>query len=134
MVWVNSSWPMALKKSHHKMSKGKAQKSARFLFILNGSLFLLGAFSLFEEGKYIQASVQAAAGIVNLIMLIRTRNRQWQLKGHMAIFLMNVLVCLLAAYDHYTSGKTYLQYVWLLSALLSVVAMVIFYRKQQSRQ
>lgn len=116
------------------MSKGQTKKSARFLFILNGILFLLGAFSLIEEEKYIQASIQAIAGLINLIMLARMRSSQWQLKGHMSIFLMNVIVCLLVAYDLDVSGKTYLQFIWLLSAILSMVAMIVFYRRQRSME
>ena len=97
-------------------------------------LFLLGAYSLIEEAKFIQATVQGLAGIITLIMFIRTKNDLQQFKGHLMIFLMNVIICLMVAYDLHTSGKTYIQFVWLLSALLSLIAMGVFYRKERDKQ
>lgn len=131
---VHFSGPMASRKNRHIVSKPKAKKGARFLFILNGMLFLMGVFSLIDEAKFIQATVQGVAGIINLIMFIRTRNDHKQFKGHLLIFLMNVIICLMVAYDLHTSGKTYIQFVWLLSAALSAIAMVVFYRKERSVQ
>ncbi|MDW3195352.1 MAG: hypothetical protein R8G66_23450 [Cytophagales bacterium] len=116
------------------MTEPKSKKGARFLFILNGILFLLGAYSLIDEAKFIHATVQGLAGIINLIMFVRTRNDLQQFKGHLMIFLMNVIICLMVAYDLHTSGKSYIQYVWLLSALFSMIAMVIFYRKERGKQ
>ena len=125
---------MVSRKDQPTVSNPKTKKGARFLFILNGALFLLGAYSLIDDAKFIQATVQGLAGIINLIMFIRTKNDLQQFKGHLMIFLMNVIICLMVAYDLHTSGKTYIQFVWLLSAFLPLIAMVVFYRKERDKQ
>ena len=109
------------------------EKSSRILFILNGSLFLLSAFSAVDDGKWLLVIVQALAGVLNLIMLALLSKGKLKYWNNLAILALNVVVCLAVAWDLYASGKTYIQYVWLLAAFFSAGAWVVFYRQQRGQ-
>lgn len=112
----------------------KEPKRTRFVFILNGLLFMLSAISLVDEEKWILASIQVFASILNFTSLILTNQQRLKYLNGLAVLAMNVVVCSAVAWDYYLAGKVYLPYLWIFAAILSALALILFYRKRSLEQ
>ena len=113
-------------------TRPKAEQKARLtkiVFGLNGVLFLLGGITLLEEAKVVLALIQLIAAITNLAMLPRFIPEARKVYLSIIVLIMNVVVNASIFYDYLMAGKQYIQYVWLLAALLSVVALVVIVRR-----
>ena len=104
-------------------------KLTRIAFALNGSLFLLGGILLLGDSKYAFAIIQLLAAVLNIAMLLKIRSTKTVNKLNYAILIMNVIVCLSIATDSFMSGKSYIQYAWILAAIVSFVALLIQRKK-----
>ncbi|MCB0628586.1 MAG: hypothetical protein R2824_25730 [Saprospiraceae bacterium] len=103
----------------------------RAAFILNGGLYLLGMSGLISDGKWLFAGLYLLAGLANLAMLIRFKEERLKNGLNFFILFLNVVVAFYTAVDYHLSGKQYVQYAWVLAGLMSVVALVIQYRKRK---
>lgn len=108
-------------------------KLARIAFALNGSLFLMGGILLAGDDKYAFALIQILAAVLNIAMLLRITNSKTVNKLNYAILIMNVVVCLSIAIDSFMVGKSYIQYAWIIAAVVSFVALLIQVKKNRSR-
>lgn len=93
-------------------------------------MFLMGGVSLLEEGKTLLATIQLVAAGTNLAMIPRFIPDQKKRYLGMVVLAMNVVVNGSIFYDNLVAGKNYIQYVWLLAAVMSLVALVVMYRKE----
>ena len=112
------------------MKKAKRKRLSKIVGALNGALFLMGAFSLFGEGKIFFGVLQLIASVFNFIGLARFGNLNVNFFFQQAILLMNVIVALSVAIDYVNKGTQYIQYVWMLTALLSLGVFVLFLRRK----
>lgn len=110
--------------------KNKA-KLTDLAFVINGFVFLLGGSLLLEEGKSIMALIQWLAFLLNLAMVLKFWKRRVMERLSYSILFMNVVACLSMAIDAIISGKSFIQYAWILAALISIIALVIHYRNRQ---
>lgn len=104
-------------------------KLSTIVFIINGLLFFLGGAGLLSEGKYVFGLIQVVAGISNMAILVGTRKSHRRHILNLVILLMNVLVAGSIAWDYTLAGKQYIQYAWLVAALMSLAAFAIQLRK-----
>jgi len=112
------------------MALTKRQRLYIITFLLSGFLFILGGISLLEEKKILLGSIQILAGLCNLIVL-GFKNPLIKNKLELIILLFNIVVAITVALDYVMQGKKYLQYAWLLAAILSGIALLRM-RKQQA--
>jgi len=115
---------------HTESNAEKKVKLTKIVFGLNGVLFLMGGVSLLEEGKTLLATIQLVAAGTNLAMIPRFIPDQKKRYLGMVVLAMNVVVNGSIFYDNLVAGKNYIQYVWLLAAVMSLVALVVMYRKE----
>lgn len=104
-------------------------KLSTIVFVLNGILFFLGGIGLLGEGKVLFGAIQLVAGTSNLAILLGTRKSHRRHIINLVILLMNVLVAGSIAWDYTLAGKQYIQYAWLVAALMSTAAFAIQLRK-----
>lgn len=108
------------------LSKLKTKnKLAKVAFVLNGVLFLMGGVLLIGEGKNVFGIIQFLASILNIAILLNFRNKRSVSKLNIAIFVINLLVCLSISLDYFLAGKSYIQYLYIVAAIISFVALRI---------
>lgn len=103
----------------------KKERLEKIVYALNGFLFLLGTITLISDTKLIYGIIQLIAALLNFSMIVKFRNSKTEQKMHYAVLGMNVIVCCSIFIDHIQSGKKYIQYVWLLAAVASLIALFI---------
>lgn len=99
-------------------------------FLLNGILFLMGGILLINDGKLTFATIQVLASILNIIMVFKIRNKGKIEKLNYILLAMNIIVCIAIAIDYILEGKSYIQFVWIFAAILSLVALIIEMKKK----
>lgn len=98
-------------------------KLQRYLLILAVGMFALAAVDYAEQQSVVLATVMAIAAALNLLAFIILRLGTAYLGA--ILHLANAMVALLVAFDLFGSGKQYLPYVWVLVAILYVVATIV---------
>lgn len=111
-----------------KMNQKKHKPIERITFLLNGFVFILNGVILTSDLKLIFGLIQILAGISNIIMLAVKIERTKQ-KLYYLIFVLNILVALATSFDYFILGKKYIQYVWILIALLSLITLIMHSKK-----
>ena len=101
------------------------------VFLLNGFLFLMGGITLLEEAKVVLALIQLIAAVTNLAMLPRFIPEARKVYLSIIVLIMNMVVNASIFYDYLMAGKQYIQNVWLLASVLSLVALVVITRRGQ---
>lgn len=91
---------------------------------------MLGAYSLISDQKLWFAIIQLIAAIFNFLMLIPVKNILVKHRISQLVFLMNVIVALSISIDSIQQGKQYIQYVWMVAALCSLIALILFSKKK----
>lgn len=99
------------------------------VFVINGILFFLGAAGLFEDGKVVFGTIQLVAGICNMAILTSSKKSHRRHIINLVILLMNVMVAGSIAWDYTMAGKQYIQYAWLVAALMSLTVFAVQLRK-----
>jgi len=97
---------------------------------MNGLIFVLGSLVYFEESKVSFAALQIIAGIINFILLAKSRKTINKV-FNIAALALNIVVAISVSVDYFLSGKTYIQYLWMLTALFSAIALVVYLQKRQ---
>ena len=110
----------------------KKTKLNKLVFSLNGFLFLMGSITLFDEGKFGFGIVQLIAALINISMILNVKNVKVESNLNYAIMAMNVIVCISVGIDNILSGKTYLQYVWFIAAIMSSIALIVHIKKNKA--
>jgi len=105
-------------------------KFTNLAFAVNGFVFLLGGILLLEDDKSVMALIQWLAFLLNLAMVLSFWKKRVMERLNYSILFMNVVACLSMAIDTIISGKSYLQYAWILAGIISIVALVFHYRKR----
>ena len=108
----------------------KKNKLNTIAFSLNGLLFLMGGILLIDDGKLIFAVIQILAAILNIIMALQIKNKKNIKTLNFILLAMNVIVCISIAIDNILVGKSYIQYVWMIAAIISLVALILQLRKK----
>ncbi len=114
------------------MNATRKKRLSKFGFILGAFLFLLSGINAISEGQYVFAAIQILAAILNIGMLFQFNNARKRQIGEMLIFLLNSIIALVIAIQYIQSGTQGIQYVWLVTALLYLVVMLIKKRKTSS--
>ncbi len=113
------------------MNAARKKRFIRMAFLLNGLLFLLGGLDFFGDDKLFLGMLEIFAGMLNLAMLRKAKPRAVKEFLGYAILLMNVVVALSIAIDYFQMGKSYIQYMWLAAAAMSLIAFFIHFRKKK---
>ncbi|MCB0476114.1 MAG: hypothetical protein KDC69_10575 [Flavobacteriaceae bacterium] len=96
----------------------------RFLFLLNGALFILGGIGLLQDEKIILAIFQLLAAALNIGMFANFKRQKNKKSLELAILGMNIIVALSIGFDYLFSGKSYIQYAWFLVAIITVFVFI----------
>ena len=98
-------------------------------FAINGLVFLLSGIEVLEDSKITLCMLLFAASLVNFLMIPAfRRNKTTGIIG-LAVFVMNIVAAISMAIDYFVSGSRYIQYAWILIALLSALGFIIQLRK-----
>lgn len=106
-------------------------KYANLAFLLNGFLFCMGGILSISGQETFFGILQLTAAFLNILMVIRLRKTITE-KLNFAILAMNIIVCLIIAVEHIQANKMYIQYVWILSAIFSLVALIVGILKKRN--
>ncbi|GAB5472658.1 MAG: hypothetical protein Mars2KO_07570 [Maribacter sp.] len=101
-------------------------------YALNGILFLMGGITLIDDGKLIFAAIQVLASILNIMMVLKIRKKGKIEKLNHIILAMNIVVCISVAVDYILANKSYIQFVWIFAALLSLVALILQMKRKKT--
>ena len=115
------------------MKPEQKKRFIRLANLLNGLIFLLGAVALLKESKTVLAIPQLVASVLNFSLLLKIRNDKLALGMSIAVFVLNILVCLTIAVDYFLSGSSYIQYAWILAAVLSLIALIFLLKRFKNR-
>lgn len=113
----------------NKPTKSRKEKLKKAIFALNGCLFLLSGITACLDWKIVFGIIQIIAGLINLSFLLKRLTATQKNGLQILVYLMNIIVAITVALDYYNEGTEYIQYVWILTALISVIPLVIFLRK-----
>ncbi len=87
--------------------------------ILNSIVFLAGAYDFWDQNKIWMAVILFFAGMINLtITEIFKTNR---IKVKLVMMAANCLIAGFIAYNYLQEGKYYIQYAWMIVALIYLV-------------
>jgi hypothetical protein len=112
------------------MDQSKRKRPERFSFLLNGIIFIFGGLILFHDGKTILGIIQLVTGFSNLVML-RLHTERTRRFVNRIILILNILVAISVSADYFITGKKYLQYVWIAVAAISLVSLIIDFRRRK---
>jgi hypothetical protein len=110
----------------------KKNRFTKLAFSINGLLFLMGGISLINDGKSILGVIQLLASIFNITMILKIRNKSSIEKLNYIILAMNIVVCLSIAIDNILAGKLYIQFVWIIAAIVSLVALILQIKRKKT--
>ena len=109
----------------------KKNKLIKIAFLLNGLLFLVGGIVLINEGKLIFGIIQILASILNITMILKIRNKKTIEILNYLILAMNIIVCISIAVDNILANKSYIQFAWIIAAIVSLVAIIVQIKKRK---
>lgn len=107
----------------------RKQRFSRFLFLLNGSLFFLGALTVWPSGRFWLTLVHGLAAVFNGVAFLQFNYPRRKPVLNLLVLLMNVAVAGAVALDYHWSGAQYIQYAWVIAAIVSVIALFVQARK-----
>lgn len=107
------------------MNQQRKERITRAVFVLNGFLFLLGGVGLLNDGKIVFGIAQIIASVLNFGMLSKFRKTEYKYLLELLILVVNVIVCVLIAIDYIQMGKMYIQYMWIIAAIISTIALIV---------
>ncbi|XOV93619.1 MAG: hypothetical protein ACFHWX_02690 [Bacteroidota bacterium] len=113
------------------MNSSRKERLTKITFILNGTLFLLGGVAVIDEGNLALGLFQLFTSLLNYVMLIRFSNTRIRQGFEYAMYIMNIVIALLVAFEYIKMGKSYIQYAWILAAILSAFAFIVHVRKKK---
>ena len=112
------------------MDKQRKQRIVRIVSLVTGLIFLMGALDFIDRGRPLFGVLQIVAGLLNLLSALPPEKLpRWQGTLKYGVLGLNVLVAISVAIDYFQAGKQYIQYAWVLIAIISTVALVIQWRK-----
>jgi len=97
--------------------------------ILGAIMFFVNGVSDILNDRSIFGIIQLVGAALNSIMLFRLKSITVSQSIEYIIFFVNSIVALIIAYDYIKSGADYIQYVWILTALLYIL--VIFVKRRR---
>lgn len=109
----------------------RKEKINQIVFALNSFLFIMGAIDPLSQGKLLFGSIQLLAGIANFAFLLTLKKEKTNLWLNRLVLLMNVIVAISVGLDQMAAGKQYIQYVWFLAALASLIALIVQLRREK---
>ena len=115
------------------MKQERKERINRLVFTLNGFLFVLGGIPLLLEGKPFLGAVQLTAGLANLLLLLPIKQIRAKVWLNRVVLFLNIVVAISVALDYISSGTRFIQYVWLLAALGSVIALWIQVKREKTK-
>jgi ABC-type transport system involved in cytochrome c biogenesis permease subunit len=115
------------------MDAGKKARLVNAVFLLNGLLFLLGGIGLVQENKIVVGIPHFMAAFLNLSMLANMLTRRMRAWADYVVYAMNIVVASFIAVDYFLMEKKYIQYVWILAAIMSFVALLGHYRREKTK-
>lgn len=111
------------------MDKKRKDKLSRFGFILGGFLLLLNGVVSIGQTKLIFGLVQIFGSILNFGMLSNFKSIRSKQILEAFIFVMNSVISLLIAINYFKAGSTYIQYMWMFSSIMFLLALIYKKRK-----
>lgn len=114
------------------MNSEKKARIIKITFILNAFLFLLGGIDLIELQQPIFGSLHLLAGFSNLLLVITFKNEILKKKLNYLVLIFNIIVATTIAINCFNNGKQYIQYAWILAALLSLLVLLTQLKQQKS--
>ena len=110
----------------------RKERLTKVVFILNGFVFTLGAFSYFDQKKFLFALLQVITAGLNILALINYKNLKVKYYLTYLILFFNIISALSISYDLFSLGKKYIQYMWIFVALVTTFAFIFQYKKDKS--
>lgn len=114
------------------MNSNKKARIIKTTFILNAFLFLLGGIDLIELQQPIFGSLHLLAGFCNLLLVITFKNEAIKRKLNYLVLIFNCIVATIIAINCFNNGKQYIQYVWILAAVLSLFVLLMQLKQEKS--
>lgn len=109
----------------------RKERLSKVVFIINGFVFALGAFSYFSQNKLFFALLQLITALLNIFGVISHKRQKIKIYISYLILIFNILVALSISYDLFELGKKYIQYAWITVAIVSFVAIYVQYKKDK---
>ena len=91
----------------------------------------MGGIGLITDNKLIFGFLQILASVLNIYMLINFKNEKPTKNNELSVLILHIIVCISISVDFIHSGKLYIQYAWMIAALMSMMALVMQFRKKK---
>ena len=101
----------------------------KLTFIINALVFFTGGMELIAEEKLTFSIVQFVAGICNFLMIFSFSKKKPKVLLNYFILIMNVIAASSVSIYYFTTGGRYIQYAWMLVAVMSAIVIFIHKRK-----
>lgn len=101
-----------------------------FSFLITCCVFITGGIEMLGEHKPFFALVQFIAGTCNFLVVFLNRKLTLKLLFEYLILILNVFAAITVSVYYFSIGSNYIQYAWILVAILSVIAIIITARRK----
>ena len=109
----------------------RKEKLEKAVYIINGLLFLMEGITLIYKHEIAWAIMHLAASMFNILVIFMAWNRRAFKYFNYLILVLNIVFCTYTSINSALSGKQYIQYVWLLASILTLVALIIQVRRHK---
>lgn len=106
------------------MSSKRKKRLARFGFILGGLLFLMNGIAALSQTQFVFGLLQLVGALLNFGMLVKLKSIDAKQKLTNYIFGINSIIALVIAFQYVKTGGRYIQYVWILTAVVYMLALI----------
>ncbi len=103
----------------------------KFAFLTASLVFILGGIEMLGENKPLFSAIQFIAGFCNIIMVWLINKQTVKLLFEYLILILNVIAAITISVYYFSTGSNYIQYAWILVAVISVLAIVFKRRKKR---
>lgn len=111
------------------MKSERKKRLSRFGFILGGILLMMNGVIALGQSQIAFGLIQIILAILNFAMLFNFIKLKSKLKMDDLIFILNSLIALIIAISYIKAGGEYIQYVWILTSIIYIVALLYKKRK-----
>ena len=113
-------------------NSSKKQRSIRFVLIVNAFTLFMGGLHFVGDGKIGFGSLQFITAALNVALLFTNTPARTSYCLYLLLFALNILIAISIAYDYIQQGSKYIQYMWMLTAGITLGASIVFARKNKT--
>ena len=114
------------------MNEKAKNKLLKITYITGAVAFISGGIDAYIQQKLLLGLLLIFAGVINVFMIL-TFNYKRELTG-VAAYGLNIVTAVVISINYFQSGSKFIQYAWILLAVLTIIALIIQLNKMSQEK